>query len=352
MLSIALNNFKDALYRNMAAVPLRTTMPELNNVFISCSGGSMELFTTTLEGVSHWEYLHYDGDDSFDVSVNAKMLNGWVSQLRGDVLDIEFSGKRLNFSCNDSRLSMQYGGIENKPLPNMIDGDIAGQINGKDFSSSVKTAMVAADNGDIGTFTTTLCIHDGCLYATDGVAVAYRGEISFPSNVVLYAAHSKFHALLEDEIYNVVIGFNYIVLYNELHKTYMVTSDTRFPVEHMDAFIDVNSVHHPASVSRSALVDALRRVSVTQEGSPYIYFSFSKDNNTLTISNESAEEVVPATSERDIEFIASSKHIPLLVKNLDVDDIVFTFSQDDHDKRAIIMRGNKVTLVIMPMRVV
>ena len=123
-LSCLQENLSRGLAQVGRAVATRTTLPVTQHVLIETDQGRLKLSATNLElSVTTWIGAQIDQEGS--MTIPARMITEFVSQLPSDTIEMESSSNPFNMSFKCARFNGQIAGGDSQefpPIPTVEDG--------------------------------------------------------------------------------------------------------------------------------------------------------------------------------------------------------------------------------------
>ncbi len=143
-ISVTQANLAKALSYIIKATAIKPNIPVLANVLISTEGGKVKLASTNLDiSISTW--IGGDIGEEGELTVNAKLLTEFVSQLKSAKIELIQTGQSLEVKSVDNSAQLYIITADDFPTLPDTEKEATFVINALEFSKAVqKTAIAAA----------------------------------------------------------------------------------------------------------------------------------------------------------------------------------------------------------------
>ena len=185
-LSCLQENLSRGLAQVGRAVATRTTLPVTQHVLIETDQGRLKLSATNLElSVTTWIGAQIDQEGS--MTIPARMITEFVSQLPSDTVEMESSVNPLNMNLKCARFSGNITGGDSQefpPIPTVEDG-ITARIDANVLRTAIAKVVIAAATEETRPVLTGVKLEISqqqlTLAAADGFRLAvYKGSLLEP----------------------------------------------------------------------------------------------------------------------------------------------------------------------------
>lgn len=142
-ISVTQENLAKALNHILKATAVKPNIPVLANVLIQTERGKIKFSATNLDvAVTTW--IGGDVAEEGEVTVNARLLTEFVSQLKGTRVELIQSGQSLEVKSVDNQAQLFI--IPSDDFPTLPDatGEANLVLNAQEFANAVEKTVVAA----------------------------------------------------------------------------------------------------------------------------------------------------------------------------------------------------------------
>lgn len=310
-LSIQKKDFFELLQKSYPFIPLKSSLQILSNFKLSVSGNILEISATDLDHFLR-VFCEIEGDDSFNITVNARKLFEIVRELPdGSVILDTYENVLLIKS--ESGFSCKIAGSDIHDFPGFPDFDSLVNFS---FSSLflkdliIKSSFAAAKDESRAVLCGVLfeITNDKVgMVSTDGHRLGssfidMSSDIQNPQNCIVSPKSltnlSRIIDNKRDEKINIEVWEKYIIFSTSTFKLYSKLIDGPYP-----DYTKVIPANNPKYVviTKNILQIAVKRVSVLSNNKTHlIKFSFSKNKLEIVVSNR--EIGGEAREEIDVEY--------------------------------------------------
>ncbi len=299
-------------------VPSKSTLQILYNFKIRVSESKMYVTATDLDH-SISSICHVEGDDIFDIAVNAKKLFDIVRQLPDEKVQISVSDNVFSLS-DDKGFSCKIACVETDDFPNFpqIDTLCEFDISVTTFQNCIKNGSFAASKDESrGTLCGVLWSIDRQktgMVSTDGHRlvssfVAIDTPLDEKMDIIVYprALGIIERALISNtsDTLHISIGEKYLMVNNAYTSFCTKRISGSYP-DYENAIPKQNEKQ--ALLNKRTLYDAVKRVSIlTSQNSNLVKFIFQNNSLTLEVLNRDiggeAKEIIGA------EYDEKTQHV-------------------------------------------
>lgn len=213
-LQVTQENLSKALSSVARVANSRNTLPILANVLLKTVDNRLSVSATNLDiGITHLIGSKITKDGS--ITVPAKLMQDFVSNLPSGVIDLELDDYRLHISSGKYKSTIN--GVSAEDFPVMPDiGDASSfEIGSSLLKKSLQQTVLAASNDETRPILTGVYLHsyEGEMYivATDSYRLAERRVIKSDDTLELLIPNSAMQDLLRiigDDSSNVFVAYD------------------------------------------------------------------------------------------------------------------------------------------------
>lgn len=274
----------------------RSTLPILSGIHIEAQGGSVIFRTTDLE-VSIQHITASLVEEEGATVVPGKLFSDIIRSFPEAAVTLETQNDDLKVRCMESEFDIHCLNPGDFPLFPQIDSKVAGYIPAKVFSSMVKKVVKAVSKDESRAVLTGVLVKidgkDIQMVATD----SYRMAIA-KSNLeqsVEQATALIVPGVILDEIRRLISGQEEVIISDSENQVMFLLGETTFITRkiegsypNFEAIIPAEK-NLSATTDAAALMDAVRRVSITAQSHTPIRFSIDADAQTVEISSKTQD---------------------------------------------------------------
>ena len=293
--------FADAVAWAARSLPVRPSAPVLAGLLIEAGDEGLVLSAFDYETSARAE-LRADVSGEGRVLVSGRLLADICRSLPNKPIDFELSGAKLELKCGSGRFSLQTMPVDEYPsLPTVPAA--SGVVSGDEFASAVSQAVTAAGRDDMLPVLTGVRIEiEGermSLLATDRFRLSHRELTWRPATTDASLAALVPAKVLSDTAKNLsgdvtisisAAGGEGIIGFEGSGSDGVRRTTTRlldgdfpkvrslFPSEHLTV----------ATVSKSELIDTVKRVALVAERNTAVQMKFS--DGEIVLDSQSGDE--------------------------------------------------------------
>lgn len=366
------NIFLEGIQKTLSIVEKKTTMPILNNIFISTGDKKIKIVATDREiGL----VADYDAEivTEGSVTISARKLYEMIREIQGDSVQVE-SNESHRVTITSQKITYKISGLPADDFPSVLDE--RSEVNfysmkGQLIESLIRKTSFAMSGDEMrknlsGVFFETIS-DDGKnglrMIATDGhrlaVSNADIGEASFlkleKGIIIPRKGLSEIRRIIEDAPEEIFIGVRQGMCIIKTDSTMLRVSlvDAEYP-DYRRVIPSEKGVE--IKFEKDVILHALRRMSViSSERYSGVIFALSTGKIVLESTNpdvgEAKEEIEVAYHDADISVGYNVKYLIDAIEVVDGETVVFEIGAGM--KPGVIRSGDNedYMCIIMPLKV-
>jgi DNA polymerase-3 subunit beta len=280
--------FADAVSWVARTIPTRPSLPVLAGVRLTAENdGTLEISSFDPD-ISSYVEIEALVDEPGEILVHGRLLSDFAKALPNKPIDLEVVGAKLEVTCGASKISMQSMPLEDYPeLPEMPE--ITGTVESSTWQEAVAQVVTAASNDDTLPLLVSVCMEiEGeniSLMATDRYRLAIRDLTWKPADPQI-SARILVRAARVSDIAKALANTDSIdIAIDNSGRTGIIgfaANGRRNIARLIDGeYPPVRGLFPPemsgyAVVSRSELMDAIKRARLVVEKNSAVRLSFSE----------------------------------------------------------------------------
>jgi DNA polymerase-3 subunit beta len=364
--SVPLSELNHKMNAISSVVPGKTTMPILSTVLISAEKGDFSISATDLD-ISVTSKVNGSVSEEGKIAAPAKKIAEIVKSLAGGEVLLETEGEKLTVSCGRSRFVVNARSADDFPkLPKQesktaftVDPVIVGELAQKTIyavSTDLTRPALCGVLWEVDRKGISMVATDGHRLAKVEIAMDL-GSVQKMDVIVPPKALATLRTYSEGESeVRISIGENSISF--DMKETTIYSRLLEGPFPNYQRVIPAKN-EKELVVSRSALVDATKRVSILSDSlTRQVVFSIGANKLTLNVRTqelgEAREEIEASFAEEPMEIGYNANYVLDILRTIDAEEIVFLLDRPDNAglvKPAGDGGNMKQLCIIMPLRI-
>ena len=364
--SVPLSELNHKMNAISSVVPGRTTMPILSTVLVSAEKGDFSISATDLD-ISVTSRVNGSVSEEGKIAAPAKKIAEIVKSLAGGEVLLETEGEKLAISCGKSKFVVNARSADDFPkLPKQegktaftVDPGIVSELTQKTIyavSTDLTRPALCGVLWEVDRKGISMVSTDGHRLAKVEIAMdlgsVHKMDVIVPPKAL---ATLRTYSEGENEV-RISIGENSISF--EMKETTIYSRLLEGPFPNYQRVIPAKN-EKELVVSRSALVDATKRVSILSDSlTRQVVFSIGANKLTLNVRTqelgEAREEIEASFAEEPMEIGYNANYVLDILRTIDSEEIVFLLDRPDNAglvKPAGDGGNIKQLCIIMPLRI-
>jgi DNA polymerase-3 subunit beta len=364
--SVPLNELSRKMNAISGVVPGKTTMPILSTVLMSAEKGVFSISATDLD-ISVTSKVNGAVADAGKIAAPAKKIAEIVKSLAGGEVVLQTDGEKLSVACGKSRFVVNARSADDFPkLPKQegktsfaIDPEVIGELAQKTMyavSTDLTRPALCGVLWEVDRKGISMVSTDGHRLAKVEAAMdlgsVHKVDVIVPAKAL---GTMRTYAEGEKEV-QISIGENSISF--DMKETTIYSRLLEGPFPNYQRVIPAKN-EKELVVSRSALADATKRVSILSDTlTRQVVFSVAKNKLTLNVSTqelgEAREEIEASFSGEPMDIGYNANYVLDILRTIDAEEIVFMLDRPDNAglvKPASDGGNLKQICIIMPLRI-
>ena len=364
--SVPLSELNHKMNAISSVVPGKTTMPILSTVLVSAEKGDFSISATDLD-ISVTSRVNGSVSEEGKIAAPAKKIAEIVKSLAGGEVLLETEGEKLAISCGKSRFVVNARSADDFPkLPKQegktaftVDPGIVSELTQKTIyavSTDLTRPALCGVLWEVDRKGISMVSTDGHRLAKVEIAMdlgsVHKMDVIVPPKAL---ATLRTYSEGENEV-RISIGENSISF--DMKETTIYSRLLEGPFPNYQRVIPAKN-EKELVVSRSALVDATKRVSILSDSlTRQVVFSIGANKLTLNVRTqelgEAREEIEASFAEEPMEIGYNANYVLDILRTIDSEEIVFLLDRPDNAglvKPAGDGGNIKQLCIIMPLRI-
>ena len=364
--SVPLSELNHKMNAISSVVPGRTTMPILSTVLVSAEKGDFSISATDLD-ISVTSRVKGSVSEEGKIAAPAKKIAEIVKSLAGGEVLLETEGEKLAISCGKSKFVVNARSADDFPkLPKQegktaftVDPGIVSELTQKTIyavSTDLTRPALCGVLWEVDRKGISMVSTDGHRLAKVEIAMdlgsVHKMDVIVPPKAL---ATLRTYSEGENEV-RISIGENSISF--DMKETTIYSRLLEGPFPNYQRVIPAKN-EKELVVSRSALVDATKRVSILSDSlTRQVVFSIGANKLTLNVRTqelgEAREEIEASFAEEPMEIGYNANYVLDILRTIDSEEIVFLLDRPDNAglvKPAGDGGNIKQLCIIMPLRI-
>ncbi|MEK9657593.1 MAG: DNA polymerase III subunit beta [bacterium] len=360
--------FKDVCAMVEKAIPKQSSLPVLQNLYLSLNQGSLIVRGNDLEmGIENHITVKQSETDGA-ILVKAKTLNEIISKVQSDHLELSVNEKNsLNIKTEGIEFNLLGENIAEYPaFPNVESGQKL-TLKVSELLDLIKFTIFSVSYDDTKKFFNGVLIeckdNSVSFISTDGYRLAvktlhYNQDIAHISKIIPFKAINEVFRLLQsfDPNKTVEISFSETQISFTCEQFLLISRLIQGQFPDIDKVIP-SEFEHKVKVSRRQLLSSCERASIIASASNDI-IKFSYATNSITIVAQASalgdfKEVLEANSLEGAGELTITFNVKLILDYLRVmedDDLVINFNNAVSPCKFDRPSDENYTYIVMPIR--
>jgi DNA polymerase III subunit beta len=353
------------LSRVIPAIPVKTTMPLLENFLIEIKEGEMKVSATDLE-ISLSSSMSIDAADNVTMVMPARLLYDIVRQFKDTMINFEIEeNQKVTLKTDNGVYNLSYAPADDFPVIQAVEADMEITIGGKEFKKAIEQTAFAMSKEDMRPAMTGTLLEfaeDGLRFvATDGHRlVKYINKKITTETLQQYIiperAISVLIKLLTDSEVKVEIGKTNISVHLDNLEFISRLIGEKYPA--YNSVIPLEN-ENKLKVNTDELRSTIKRMLLFST-SNLKQVKFSLNENNLEISAEdidhgsnAKENIFCSYSGNPMEIGFNTNYVNDILSNINFNEIIFKLHSPTKAciiEPAEINENEDLMLLLMPIR--